>query len=202
MKRGEEWSEHQRVWIWQALTVLQRERGSDPLDALHDECVEEDTLGYLAMNAHKRKLRGLLLSTDLLLAFTTSISRFLAWHEHGLRGRSPLLLPAQQRCRGRRRLTTAKSRRLRRLEASHPLGPCGAFARHRRLVRQRPRRHQAQGATPAEVDELPRVRYSTMLLQHTRSVCGTFPKLFISIISSHIHGFSHIQGRRTLSNST
>ena len=142
------------------------------------------------------------LLTGLLLAFTTSIAVSRVARTRATRTRSPLFLPAQRRCRGRRRRTTAKSRRLRRLEASHPLGPCGAFARHRRLVRQRPRRHQAQGATPAEVDELPRVRYSTMLLQHTRSVCGTFPKLFISIISSHIHGFSHIQGRRTLSNST
>jgi len=44
MKRDEEWSEHQRVWIWRALTVLQRKKGSDPLDALHDECAKEDAI--------------------------------------------------------------------------------------------------------------------------------------------------------------
>ena len=50
---------------------------SDPLDALHDECAEEDTSDYSAMNAPRKKAPRFAPSRPtglLLLAFTTSIA--------------------------------------------------------------------------------------------------------------------------------
>ena len=86
-------------------------------------------------------------------------SWFLVWHKHGLREHDcPFFFPPNAVAEGG---GGAPPRSRGDYDGWWPpvlSAHAEPRARHRRLVRRRPRRRQSQGAAPAEVDELPQSR--------------------------------------------